>query len=134
MDRDAAHFLVKNFGHLMTDTERLAFSRLAWTIKQARGISDATSQAEVFAYRPPPADAGERLNDPEVLRLTADGYEPFVMRTGDRILRDHAGEVFLNRCPKCGELAATPLVRQCPNCHHAWHHLSERGEPPSDPG
>jgi rubrerythrin len=60
-------------------------------------------------------------SNPEVLKLLEGGFREFLIGTRDRILRDHAGEVFLNRCPKCGALARTPEACLCPVCNHTWY-------------
>lgn len=36
-----------------------------------------------------------------------------------RILSDHNENIVLNYCPKCGELARTPVANQAP-CGHRW--------------
>lgn len=38
-----------------------------------------------------------------------------------RILRDHAHEIVLARCPECAALLRTPRARQCLACGHDWH-------------
>lgn len=60
-------------------------------------------------------------SDPEVLALLENGREEFLQKVADRILREHADEVFLNYCPKCGELTKTPRAKQCPSCFFSWH-------------
>jgi hypothetical protein len=58
--------------------------------------------------------------NPEVRALAALGDVEFRRRVVERILREHAAEVFLNRCPGCGGLCRTPLARQCMRCGHSW--------------
>jgi ribosomal protein L40E len=61
-------------------------------------------------------------DDPEVLSLTREGFEPFLMRTAERIFNAHQKEIVLNCCPKCGALLAkTPKARQCRFCRYDWH-------------
>lgn len=60
-------------------------------------------------------------DDPEVLLLARDGYDAFVLRTGQRILNDNRGLIVLNYCPHCRGLARTPKARQCRFCRHDWH-------------
>ena len=59
--------------------------------------------------------------DPEVRALLAKGEEHFMVGVRGRILREHADEVLLNRCRKCGALANTPRAKQCPKCCFSWH-------------
>jgi hypothetical protein len=60
-------------------------------------------------------------NDSEVIALLKDGREVFLRNVRDKILHEHANEVFLNYCPKCGALTKTPRAQQCPVCFHSWH-------------
>ncbi len=63
---------------------------------------------------------GERpaTDDPEVLALLAQGK---LAETIERRLHaEHPGQVFINRCPKCGGVARTPQARQCRFCPHTW--------------
>jgi len=92
-------------------------------------ITEAKIQA---GYSPETFDLGDRTliaaggeplrtSDPEALSLMTDGLDAFLRRTRDRILRDHADQVVLNYCPKCGGLAKTPMAQQCHWCFHDWH-------------
>ena len=56
----------------------------------------------------------------EVRELAALGDLEFRRRVVERILRDHAAEVVLNRCPKCEGLCRTPRAKQCMRCGHSW--------------
>ena len=68
----------------------------------------------------------QRLSDdPEVLLLARDGYDAFVLVTGQRILRDNRDRIVLNYCPRCGGLARTPKARQCRFCGKDWHNEIE---------
>jgi hypothetical protein len=119
MDVDEAKYVFHNYGHLMTPKEKLAFSHLGGTMKATMGRSDPAAQEEVKA-------GSTQLrrwlsNDPEVLLLARDGYDAFVLRTGQRILRDDRDRIVLNYCPRCKGLARTPKARQCRFCGHDWH-------------
>ena len=59
--------------------------------------------------------------DPEALALMTEGFDVFLRRVRDRILRDHPEKVFLNYCPQCGGLAKTPKAKQCHWCFYDWH-------------
>ena len=103
MDFDLGRYVTQYYFHFATEAGREESNRLIRTLK---GSSDP--------------------NFPAALER----WEAFQAATGARILRDHADEIFLNRCPKCGALAATPRARQCRRCYYTWHHLAERGQPP----
>ena len=119
MDVDEAKYVFHNYGHLMTPKEKLAFSHLGGTMKATMGRSDPAAQDEVKA-------GSTHLrrwlsDDPEVLLLARDGYDAFVLRTGQRILRDDRNRIVLNYCPRCKGLARTPKARQCRFCGNDWY-------------
>lgn len=64
--------------------------------------------------------------DPNIRQLYADGVPAFWRRVRDRILAEHRGKIFLNRCPKCGVLARTRTACVCPACNFTW--FERRGE------
>jgi hypothetical protein len=39
----------------------------------------------------------------------------------DRLLRDHADEITIHRCPECERILRTPKARQCLWCGNNWH-------------
>jgi len=114
-----ASYVFHAYGHLMSECERLAFRHIGATMKATLGLSDEIDQREVESS----ASHLKKLlsEDPQVLDLTRDGYDAFVLRTGQRILRQHRNEIFLNYCPQCGKLARTPKARQCRFCGQDWH-------------
>jgi hypothetical protein len=119
MTIDELKYVFWHYGHLMTTKEKWAYKHLAATLKATRGRSDAAAQAEVKSGA---THFRKQLSgDPAVLDLVRDGYDPFVIRTGQRILNEHRDKIVLNRCPKCGVLARTPKARQCRFCGHDWH-------------
>jgi hypothetical protein len=118
MDDKLARYVVIYYPHLMTKSERRARGHLITTIKATRGRSDLNAQAEA---RNDPDFAPSLSNDPEVLSLAAGGMKAFREATAARILNEHRGEIFLNRCPECGGLARTPKAKQCRFCGYDWH-------------
>jgi len=119
MNKEKASYVLRYYGHLTTREEKLANRHLTGTLKATRGQSDATAQAQAGE-----ASRGfqELLSDDSrVLGLAREGHEPFVVRTAERILRDHSDEVRFNYCPQCGALAKTPTAKQCRLCGNDWH-------------
>ena len=118
MNQRLANYVIKYYGRFMTESERRAQSHLTYTMKAAKGRSDTLAQQEAKRHQFYSRGISE---DPEVLRLTSDGFQPFAERTAKRILAEHAEAVLLNCCPRCGELTRTPMARQCRFCHFDWH-------------
>jgi len=119
MDRHLADYVIRYYGQFMTDKERLAQPHLIGTEKATRGRTDSAAQKEAKSAR---SHLRELLSDdPDVLELAGGGIEKFVQRTAERIMAAHPHEVYVNRCPRCGEVAKTPKARQCRFCMHDWH-------------
>ena len=121
MDPNLAAYVVRYYGHFMTEHEQLARRHLMATAKATRGRSDKSAQEEARSSK-----TFSRLlsADPTVLELACDGIKPFMERTAGRIVAEHRSEIFLNNCPRCGALAKTPKARQCRFCRHDWHNSS----------
>ena len=109
---DLTTYIFNYYYNLLTLEEKAAYK----TILGERKIENAESPAMRKMLR-----RGWVSSDPKVQALLADGEEAFMERVRDRVLREHRGEVFLNRCPLCGALARTPLAKQCPTCFLSWH-------------
>ena len=104
--------------YFMSPTEKSAQNHLFATMKATMGRSDVAAQEEA---RQSSLSNRWLSNDPEVLRLTSEGYESFVKRVAARILCEYADKLTFNRCPRCQGLARTPTARQCRFCGHDWH-------------
>ena len=63
-------------------------------------------------------------DDPEVLRLAAEGLATFKKRTLDRILAEYGDRLVVNRCPKCSGITRTATARLCLHCGYSWHHIA----------
>jgi hypothetical protein len=118
---ELALYVVTYYPQFMTVTERVANRHLAATFKATGGRADATAQAEARHMSP---RSRWISSDPAVLRLSADGADAFRARVALRILRAHREQVFLNFCPRCGELTQTPKARLCLHCGYDWHNVA----------
>ena len=109
---ELTHYIFHNYPHLMTVREAAAYKSILGE-KKAESSDSPNMQAML--------GKGWVSGDPEVHALLANGEEHFMAGVRDRILRERAGEVFLNRCRKCEALAKTPRAKQCPKCFFSWH-------------
>ena len=119
MDNDKASYVFRYYAHLMNAQERMASKHLTATVKATRGRDDAAAQEE--AKHGPHHFRQMLSSDPDVLRLTRDGFQAFVLRTAERIIKNHGKELVFNCCPRCGRVARTPKARQCRFCGNDWH-------------
>ena len=123
MDAEKARYVLRYYAQLMTTPERLAHRHLMGTEKATHGRTDVVAQREAENSAHP---ARELLSsDPKVMQLASDGIDAFLVRTAQRILDEHGGEVAFNYCPRCGALAKTPKARQCRVCRHDWYSAAQ---------
>jgi hypothetical protein len=122
MNSTLTNYLIKYYGYLMSELEKRAYSHLAGTMKATKGRSDLHAQQEARRH-----ESFSRLlcDDPDVLRLTAGGYESFAEQIAQRILAEHREKILLNLCPRCHELARTPEAQQCRFCGFDWHPVNQ---------
>ncbi len=111
-------YIVRWYADLMTDVEKKAQRHLSATLKATMGGSDLVAQEEARS-----SETHARLlsAEPEVLRLTRDGWDSFIERTAARILKDNGARLNFNRCLRCKGLARTPTSKQCRFCGNDWH-------------
>ena len=109
---ELTHYIFHNYPHLMTVREAAAYKSILGEKKAE--ASDSPNMQSMLRK-------GWVSSDPEVRALLANGEEHFMVGVRDRILHEHASEVFLNRCRKCGALTNTPRARQCPKCFFSWY-------------
>lgn len=109
---DLTRYVFFEYGNLRTVHENAAYKSIVG--KQKAEDSDNPKMRDML-LRKWVSDA------PEVLQSLQDGSEQFFVNVTQRILREHAGEVFLNLCPRCGGLARTPQAKQCRHCFFSWH-------------
>lgn len=122
MDPYLVRYVMKYYSHFMTLPEHLAYRHLAGAMKATHGRSDILAQVEAKRSR---LHSSWLSEDPAVLLLAKDGYPAFAEKTAERILSERGREVFLNRCPRCQDLARTPMARQCRACRYDWHSSSD---------
>ncbi len=110
---DLTWYIFHNYSTLMTKAEAAAYRMLVLGAKAGR--SSAGMQERLGRVIEAAAEYAEGLLDR--------GAREFLVATRDRILRDHARELVLNRCSKCGAPARTPSACLCPACGHTWYEL-----------
>jgi len=116
-NKQLARYVVFYYRQFLTQKEVLAWNHLIAIEKAAsyRRKTPLPEEAIDFLF-------SESIStDPEVLTLASGGWEEFLEQTSARILSEHGADVYLNRCPKCGELTVTPRAKQCRYCFHDCH-------------
>jgi CBS-domain-containing membrane protein len=81
----------------MSAKEKLANRHLTATAKATHGRTDVAAQEEARNSR---IHLRNFLSaDPEALELARDGVDAFVLRTAQRIMAAHSGDLHINRWP-----------------------------------
>ena len=96
-DDDRIQYFLRYAGRRLSAAEREA-------LRPAKPIWDGECVQQQFRER-------------ETAELLVDGIVGFLDRLETRL----AGELSMNRCPRCDRLARTPTARQCRHCGHDWH-------------
>ena len=113
-DEVLTSYVVDHYHGLMTREEQLAARAHDFRVK-ATGYGDSSvsrrllSHAQMYANAPGVGD---------LVAMTRDEFRRYVR---DRLLRDNANDIQVNRCPQCLRIARSPLAKQCPWCFHRWH-------------
>lgn len=110
--KELTEYLWHNYQQLLTELESRAASALLIEEKAANSSPHMAKRLR---------QTWGLQNDPAVMAALADGRAAFRDRVRDRLLRECADSIVLNRCEKCSRLVATPRARQCLWCGHDWH-------------
>ena len=125
MNQEKASYIVKYFPRLMSMEERTAWWH-HFAMAKIEQVPTGLESREAEEWQRSKIDFYREQNlitqDASALALLDDGYDNFILKTAERIMKDEPGEVFFNDCPNCGELARTPHSKQCRHCGHSWHH------------
>ncbi len=119
-NQQVARCVVFHYSQCMNATERLAYEHIVAASKAASWQENA-SLIEELRKEIVSSYSDSISTDPEVLSLASGGWESFLEQTAARILGEHGADIYLNRCPKCGEVTVTPRAKQCRYCLHDWH-------------
>jgi len=116
-----ASYVLHNYARLMSPHERAVMQHLTILYKGRRtpppaGTASHWSEEEGHYTR-------LLSSEPEVLADADAGWDVARERIANRILSTYPSEVYLNRCPNCRALTATPTARLCPACGHTWFHV-----------
>lgn len=112
-DRELTTYAWEHYTRLMTEFE----------LRVGRAIIPRAKAAA--SDNPEMASALNRhwgaTGDPEVEAALAGGAEAFRRRVRERMLAERGGELFVNRCPRCGWVVRTPKALKCFWCGFDWH-------------
>lgn len=110
-DPDLANYIFWYCSGFMTEEETQANKSLIYLSKTSHNPNMQASAKQ----------KGWISDDPKILAMIADGFEPFKAKVVSRIWQEHRHALRLNLCPQCNRITRTPQARQCRFCLHDWH-------------
>ena len=115
-DRALTDYVLTHYVRLASDKERLVLKSILGRTK-AENV-ESPVQSRMLRER------WGGINDDSINAELANGPDAYRTSLAARLLRDHAGEIVINRCPQCGRVTRTPLAQQCLWCGEDWHDKS----------
>ena len=116
-EEELTRYVLVHHGSLMTKLEH----QLIRTIEAEQKADAAETEAMASMLR----SRWGRLSDDEAARALEAGPRDCRRGIRDRLLRDYAGQIQLNRCPVCHRIVRTPQAKQCLWCGHDWHQSTQ---------
>lgn len=114
-------YLLQNYQHAFPDRERAL--RFAVTLELQAQHARSEELAARLRHLP------GYFFDAEVAEIARMGLQAFDQRCCERLLQDHAGDIYVNRCPLCHRIVASPIACTCRWCGHHWYeHRNEMYE------
>ncbi len=108
-ETELTRYVYEQFRHLRNEQEVILAEVFAVQCKNRK------AQTRTFEQ------LGISPDDPIVRSTLRDGMDKFREKVRKRILKEHASELFVNRCPTCSKIVATPKASQCLWCGFDWH-------------
>jgi hypothetical protein len=106
-------YVWRNYRHALTNREKALHGSVMLELK----ASHARSEASAARLRTMPG----YFMDADVAAIAEQGLDSFVEQCCERLLRDYAVEVYVNRCEQCNRIVASPIACACLWCGHHWY-------------
>lgn len=118
MDVEDAKYVVRYYSELLTNREKkvikhatsyliLSPETLGELLKELNWVDNIVDTSRYFDM------------DQAPFSITNDSFDVLI---ATKILERHRDHVYLNYCPKCNQLARTPLAKQC-RCGYNWYDI-----------
>jgi hypothetical protein len=106
-------YVWRNYRHALTNREKALHDAVMLELKARH----AHSEASAARLRTMPG----YFMDADVAAISEQGLDSFVEQCGERLLRDYAVEIHVNRCERCNRIVASPIACTCLWCGHHWY-------------
>lgn len=111
---ELTEYLWHNYVVLFSENERLTARTL---LSEEKMASRQMSEPMRHLMRRKLVSRG----NPDIDQLLANGPHAFRVSAALRVMEVSKDEYFVNRCPLCSRIVATPRAKQCLWCGHDWH-------------
>lgn len=108
--RELHNYVWRNYGHALTEREQALYDAAIRALKKL-GSSHPFSRHTARHY----------FDDADVSAVVARGLDTYQSECCERLLRDYAKEIFINRCERCARIVVSPVACVCLWCGHKWY-------------
>jgi hypothetical protein len=119
-EQEIIRYINENYRYLWTKRElRLEFSAISFEKEWLRKSHDDGLDPE--EAKSALLKESEYADLPELVDLFTEGRDIFNRRAAERIKNEYGGQFFVNRCPKCDRIVASPIACTCLWCGATWY-------------
>ncbi|RFS17781.1 hypothetical protein [Emticicia sp. C21] len=115
MSQEKVRYIIDYFLDVLPADERLSIFYIMSQLKNNNEFLPFVTVKDILIKRGFIA-SGQELRD-----LHKEGITAFEEKVAAYVLKKYADKVYINNCPKCHQLARTPLAHQCKHCGYDWH-------------
>ena len=112
-DYELGRYVWRNYKHALTEREQ-ALHRAATLELKARHARSEASAANFRQMR-------GYFFDADVAAIAESSLGVFEQQCCERLLRNYAGHIYINRCERCHHIVASPIACACLWCGHHWY-------------
>ena len=117
MDSETAGYIYRHYQHLLGADEKSA----VWNLHMKRCGNHRMSAGIVKNALDILQKHGWLKGAEDMTRILEEEDTAFEQRVAERIYALPGYQILINSCLRCGQLARTPLARQCRCCGYSWH-------------
>ena len=112
-EAELRRYVWRNYFHALPERKRALHHAATLELKarHARSEELATRIRAMAGY----------FLDADVAAIAENGLRAFEQQCYERLLRDRADQIHINRCERCNRIVASPIACACLWCGHHWY-------------
>ncbi len=111
---ELADYIVTHYANLLTLPRKMIW-------KQYQHFLEATEMPDIEKILRSVQRYSSSANKSDLTESFDGDYYKFIINCSRELLNKHGADIVINTCPQCGQLARTPLAKQCKHCFFNWH-------------